>query len=504
MDGTDMDGTDHVILDRENVHLMFMHATLRVSLSCRMLTRHAQRLAAGDEPPAQRRRSSVRAIVGEVQSGKTSAIIENIAASRNICVVIVRNLCADVEQFILACRQAKLNTLALSSDARSRALSCSPLVPPKVVVLLANAKNVEKAIAALEAAGDPPFDLYIDEADKIAFSTETGDRSFRRALDRLQEMAADRVYVTATTFNFMTLPDVGGRLQYADVNFLGTAANYCGIGSVRFGTQTLDEALENHIDADYIPETDMSMDRADTDLPPESLKAWIEGLIVPNQALRDLGHPVIALARHGNNIATIVETARLARRTAQSVLPIIYTGEGVAVPTILMACLSRRRIDISGATRFKRLKDFTLIKSLSLKQVLSILHDTRIIDAGSVVLVCAGILASRGINFTDSKYRWGLTHEYFLAADSTDITGLHQGLRILGNKPWDLARFVPVVTTKRSCAFNISVGHSVQLEARRLLEEGGSLREAVDSIVLQERPTVRYAQNMVIRSVGTE
>ena len=127
-----------------------------------------------------------RAIIGEVQSGKTKAMIVSIGNSANLCIVVVRNVGPDVRQFLTACKRASIPAVTFSSDSSIRSLSCGVLVKPKVIVLLANACNVKKARAEMRAAGSPPFDLYIDEADKLAFSTEPSDRSFRAELERLQ------------------------------------------------------------------------------------------------------------------------------------------------------------------------------------------------------------------------------------------------------------------------------------------------------------------------------
>jgi hypothetical protein len=449
----------------------------------------------------------VKGIIGEVQSGKTSAIINAIKDSPNICVVVVRNVGPDVRQFMNACRCRRLPAVTFSSDRDIQSLSCSVLEAPKVIVLLANACNVKKARQALEAVGSPPFSLYIDEADKIAFSAEPGDRSFRAELERLEREAAERVLVTATMFNFMTLADVGGVMRREDITFLGTAENYCGISDVLFGSSTLCEDRSD--DAGFIPEDEIGADSKAVTRAPESFVAWLRDLLgddVGRAKLEGVGHPVLALARMGNRIETIVLSAQAANKLAPGrILPIIYTGDGVAVPELLPQYLEERQYKVR-TTRYKRAGGFVLVGGLSLQQFLSVLRESEVLGPRPLIVVCAGLLAGRCVNFADASYKWALTHEYYLPAKTTNVADLQQGLRLLGNKPWTREQFRPVLTTKRSVMKNIEVGCIVQRGARENLMQScdATLMDAVHMVELDDKPTVRYAPNMVINSVKTK
>jgi hypothetical protein len=467
-----------------------------------MFSKRAADIAA--QGPAKRPRPTnpVRAIIGCIQSGKTAECVRQIKESPNFCLVIVRNVGPDVRQFMNACKRAGVNAVTFSSDRGAQALSCGILCPPKVVVLLANAMNVRKARQALEAAGCPPFTLFIDEADKIAFSTEPSDRSFRAELERLQDDAAEQVFVTATMFNFMTLQEVGGVMTREDITFMDTAHNYCGIEDILFGDRTL--AAAEYGGDKFIPEHEEGCDAKGVNKVPESLTNWIKDLVTDADgsaaALSAIGHPKFALARMGNKIETIVMIARECKRLTHKVIPIVYTGDGVAAPTFLLEWLGCNGFDLKY-TRYKRLDKYSLLSLLSLQQFVSVLRESGAVGQ-HVIVVCAGVLAARGVNFTDAEYKWALTHEYFLPAKSMNVTELQQGLRLLGNKPWTLEQFRPILTTKHSVMKNIEIGCIVTAETRERVESGDvSLREAVSSIELDDKPSVRYAQNMVINSV---
>ena len=213
-----------------------------------------------------------------------------------------------------------------------------------------------------------------------------------------------------------------------------------------------------------------------------------------------MGHPVLALARMGNCIDTICTIAQEARRVSRKIFPVVYTGDGVAVPELIKSYLPEKYAKLR-TVRYKRLRDYVLLPDLSLQQFLSVLRESGVLGPRGVIIVCAGLLASRCVNFTDAEYKWSLTHEYYLPAKSTNITELHQGLRVLGNKPWDLSKFKPVVTTKHSVMCNIEIGNVVQSETREKLTETSTLRDVVLGIQLEDKPSVRYAQNMIINSV---
>ena len=60
--------------------------------------------------------ATISAIIGPVQSGKTSRIVQKIASSEGICVVILRNNTIDAHQFSSACTAAGVSYYHLASD----------------------------------------------------------------------------------------------------------------------------------------------------------------------------------------------------------------------------------------------------------------------------------------------------------------------------------------------------------------------------------------------------
>lgn len=500
-------------------------------------------------PPEQKQKSpapapwaNARVIFGDVQAGKTAEIVATIQRSSELCIVVVRNTSVDVRQFmqarlqacialaaarflhrmshrvtpsrtearrsslgkacVQACKRAGLPAATFASNTGVKRMSCGVLARPKVLVLLANAASLCKGLAEVRLYSTR-FTLIVDEADKLLFSTEGGERSLRAEMDRLRDAATDVVMVTATMFNFMTSLDVGGTLPSSRVTVLEARQCYCGLHDVLFGCAPMADPIMDPTCDSYIPEEELNPDASPRHALPASALRWLRRLADPAgdlEQLAALGHPVLALLRVGSRLDTIAATARAVLGAGHGCMPIVYCGEGVAIPDGSARTLAGLGRPV-GAARYRRIPGFTVV-TVTLQELLTVLKDSGLCGAGSVIVVCAGMLAARGVNFTDSTFRWATTHEYFLPSKSTCVTELHQGLRILGNKPWPAGSFTPVVTTKFSVMRNIQVGARVQQRALSNLRAGGvSLKRAVEDVELEFRPTVRYASNMAIGAV---
>jgi len=442
-------------------------------------------------------RQTLTAIVGGVQSGKTGAIIERIKASTHLCVVIVRNVTTDVAQFVGACSRAKLPVRTYASN-RCLTGRQNIAIAPRVIVLLANATNVKNCHKDVVPT-NTPFSLFVDEADKIMFGDEGGERSFRSELERLMPYALELVLVTATTFNFMKLPHVGGKITAANIIVVPRRSNYCGIEDIRFGDYQLFDASDDPDDPAYIEADAMNPDTSGR--LPGSYTTWVRTLSSSEDRaeMAVIGQPKLALARLGLTIATILSSAREARKVDPSILTVVFTGDGVAVPYELCNALNL------ASTRWKRSPhDYRILTGLNLQQTLSLLRDSEYFHSETTILVCAGILAGRCVNFCDDRYKWALTHEYFLAAKTTTVTELHQGLRLLGNKPWSLDVFRPRVMAKHSVMNNIRIGNVAHDNVVTNVADGTSqsLMHAVMETDVPDRPSVRYAANLTSSSIA--
>ena len=456
--------------------------------------RHGDPVPRGDEPERQ----SIHAIVGSVQSGKTANIIDKIAHTDRLCVVIVRNVTTDVIQFVAACKRAKFPVRTYASNAALNA-GQNMAVAPKVLVLLANAINVRKC--AKDIVHQVDFTVFVDEADKVMFGDEAGEKSFRAELNRLLPYAKELVMVTATTFNFMKLPQYGGRITKDNLTLVEHKENYCGVEDLLFGDCLIDDAVDNEVD--FIEADAPNPDRDGYQLP-ASYTSWLHKLAsnADLQAMHAINQPKLALVRAGHHHGTIVASARKARKVHAGIMTLVFTGDGVAMPTEQYKALPRKL----EAKTWGRAKDFHLLsKGWGLQQTLAFIHESNVCSPNNVILVCAGILAARGVNFTDSRYRWALTHEYFLPSKSTTVTELLQGLRLLGNKPWwNLDLFRPRMMTKFSVMEDIRIGKCAHDTVIERVAEGtsSSLMHAVMDTHMLERPSVRYAPNLTMTALS--
>jgi hypothetical protein len=88
-----------------------------------------------------------------------------------------------------------------------------------------------------------------------------------------------------------------------------------------------------------------------------------------------------------------------------------------------------------------------LFTQAPLRYVLSYLKSGIDMPVPSHVLIVAGDLANRGINFVDSEYNWHLSHMYYMASATSDAAIRLQAMRVCG--VFDNDGIVPEVWTRR-------------------------------------------------------
>ena len=446
--------------------------------------------------------ATISAIIGPVQSGKTSRIVQKIASSEGICVVILRNNTIDAHQFSSACTAAGVSYYHLASDKKLNA-KCSPFRLPKVFVLIANYINLSKFRTTV-VPGIPEdqqrFHFFIDEADKLALSSETTEKGYCAELGRVLEFAREIVLVTATTFNIMK-SEYGPRLTPKNVDIIEPRPNYCGIHDIMIGDGTLDDPNSNEDDDVYIGEDEVTPDREDAPRVPPSLRRFlryfaddVDGVC---DILQELNVPRLGLVRLGFNLDSMISAAKESLKYP-GVLPIVFTGEGVSVPPHVLQAFHERGVHLKCTKLRKSGQRFMTVVGVALPAFLTMIFDQRICGDRPKVCIFAGKLCARGVQMCDSEYKTSLTDEYFLPAKTTDVSELVQALRIDGNKPWDVARFRPRLMTKLSVLKNMASGMHVQETAIHNLTSRGynSLSAAVRDGAVPEAATVKYAPLM--------
>jgi hypothetical protein len=455
----------------------------------------AHRISQEDRAPPK-----VRLLFGSVQSGKTAGMLDNIAATPegHLCVVIVRNVQTDAAQFAKACHDRGIPHYHFSSKPELNR-HVNPLNPPKVMVLLANQFNLRKFRESVIRDSPINFTLFVDEGDKIMNSNDPGERSLRSEIDRVMEIAQELVLVTATPLNLACLPEFGSKLSPDDVQVLPHRANYCSVDHINFGTGTLENPSRS--DEDYIDEDEQSPDNS---APlPDSYRVWLRGLAEDadgsSQTLADIGQTKFALARMGNQLNTIFKSAEEVLKRQPTILPVCLVGAGACLPVAVLKQLAARRVDVKHVA-VKESKLFRTVKgpNMTFPNVMTMLKDAGLVAESSAVVVLSGIISGRGTNFVDSTYTMSLTHEYILLAKSTDGSESIQALRLLGNKPYDISKYRPVCTTKKSTLDNIAATMHVQDYAVDQLINGGyaNLRAALGTVVVPERPHTKFAPNL--------
>lgn len=446
----------------------------------------------------------VRLLFGSVQSGKTAGMLDNIMATPegHLCAVIVRNVQTDAAQFAKACRDRNIPHYHFSSKQELNK-HVNPLTRPKVMILLANQFNLRKFREAVIQDSAPDFTMFVDEGDKIMNSNDPGEKSLRTEIDRVMEFAVELVLVTATPLNLACLPEFGSKMSADDVQVLPHRANYCSVDHINFGTGTLD--APSTIDEDYIPEDEQSPDI--TEQLPGSYRTWLRGLVDDSDGssatLSEIGQSKFALARMGNYLGSIFMSAKEVLKY-RGLLPVVLVGEGVCLTPAVFKALAERGFDVKHSA-LKKCRDFRAVKNVNVTFpiLMTMLKKSGLIDESSAVVVLSGVISGRGVNFVDSTFSMSLSHEYVLLSKSTDGAESVQAMRLLGVKPYDITKFRPVLTTKRSTLDNIAATLHVQEHAVDLLKNGGfaDLRSALSTVMVPEKPHVKYAPNLSVLSI---
>jgi hypothetical protein len=116
---------------------------------------------------------------------------------------------------------------------------------------------------------------------------------------------------------------------------------------------------------------------------------------------------------------------------------IAYSGSGIQIHH---STLQKTELE-----KHFKLKYFTngkaLIKKASIKQVLLWLKQHGGKDRFSNIVIIAGDMASRGINFAchdTDRINWHITHQILIKSDTTNASTIVQALRILGNHGDDI------------------------------------------------------------------
>ena len=371
-------------------------------------------------------------IKGAVQSGKTKTLLAHALAS-SVCgmrnVIIVRNISEDKAQILNSTtRYTKEHKHDLehtifkdsasleSTDMNGIVKWMNPTSQIKTLVLLANGAQLKEFN---EGAAGIPYNLFIDEADQALESeqSKTAEKSFARELLTTINGSTKLFAISATTFSLLFKENFSNTLNTLFVN---TPDNYHGVEFLAH-QEINQEKIEGH---EYVMESHPGLRDAIFSLNRKVAPRSGQGLTEK--------HPHILLAKisqktddHTNIVDFVLTETRSKKRWAT----IVYNGQGIEIGH---HSFKDEEMKIDDVTGIHRLNNCYTFKGLGVQAALSFLKRNGGVTRFSHIIIAAGKLADRGINFVSGDYQWSITDQYLHMSESANASQYIQSLRILG------------------------------------------------------------------------
>jgi hypothetical protein len=334
------------------------------------------------------------AVKGHVQSGKTQFMLclcMLVNWFKWSIVVIVRNLQSDMDQFCTRLDECKLKYKPYLSSIRVIKSTTTSLVPRTkecIYVCLGNNSSMNKI---LQLVGEQPYIICIDEVDALDIRNES---KRNQALLVLKEKARCVFGISATVMDPLSTERITNR----NIMILHSPDNYKGIHDIHFheleGKSVFSGKITDHLLELHEPLLPFLHDF--------SKRSSIEnnGTVYPN----------IALVNIGSTVAPYEELQHYMLSHFPMITTIVYNGKGVSVGYENQ--IEHRRESISETLQWCK-------------------------EEGSIrrfpyIMIFSGLLAGRGISFTDMDYQWHIHILYLIVPKQSNEMELIQKIRLCG------------------------------------------------------------------------
>ena len=334
------------------------------------------------------------AVKGHVQSGKTNFMLCMCVLANWFqwsCVVVVRNLQSDVDQFMSRLDEFKVTCkpyLPSIRTVKSSTKSTTPRTKESIYVCLGNGKSIAKTLQLVQ---ESPYLLCIDEVDALDIRNAT---KRNESIGQLKEKAKCVFGISATVMDPLSVE----RITSKNIMLLHTTEHYKGMhdivfhpldGESKFSGKITDNLFELH--EPLIPFLcDFSARQ-----PVEN-----SGKIYPN----------IALVNIGSTVAPYEELQRRMLQHFPTITTIVYNAKGVT---------------IGYHGRVETRKE-------SISETLQYCKEEGGVERFSHIMIFSGQLAGRGISFTDMDYEWHIHILYLIVSKTCDEMELIQKIRLCG------------------------------------------------------------------------
>lgn len=381
--------------------------------------------------------TGVYAIEGEIQSGKTKTMLGYMMLNNSTdikTIAVVRNITEDCTQMQDAsmqmnnaygkyCRDAGIPmTLHQSAaleidDIKTWALSpcCNSLI------VMANATQLNIVIEYAREH-NIKFALMVDEADQLLHTVHSQDANENVSflMQQLVDMSQVQYFVSATNYaNYFTKD-----IRVDHIIHVPRNPKYKGVDSLKF-TVVGDTNKPDNRNFRLSPRLFEVLDA----LTRRDIYTYQD-----EKTGEQVEHPTILLAKYSNwtaHHAQLVQHISADPRYSEKWIALSYNGEGVTIySSTLIGATDVTFAHIEGTPNGT--PGTFHFKGMSIKQALSYLNTSGALKQIPRVVIAAGLMAGRCINFMDNTYMLHITDEFLDPAVTSTTDSIIQSLRICG------------------------------------------------------------------------
>lgn len=384
-------------------------------------------------------------IAGDVQGGK-SFVIKSIAylfgllshyemnTIKNVTemnvVIVLRNVWADYNQLKIGIEDfnEELNSQldvdyemetiymgdieSIKKGIRNKELerSLSTKKNKKVIISICNENQLNKLNNYLfDGVNLHNYVVIIDEVDTLKYSNE--NNGYMDELNTLVDRSKHVFGVSATCFEpFFHEKDLKGHHVFQ----IKKAPNYKSINHVKF-VPLLHKCK--------IPST-KKINQIESD---PNIIPYYEYI----QSKSPYGdHPIISLHKTTNIVEQHYKTMEILMKYFPNFAVIVYDGDGI---TLYHHSLKKTTIVTPDSRKTAKRKDgIHYFTKVGIQSVLQYLKENGGANSFPHIVIIAGIYAGRSINFVSRDFKWHLTNQYLLTANTTRYAEIIQSMRVLG------------------------------------------------------------------------
>jgi len=399
---------------------------------------------------------NIKLVYGKVQSGKSSGI-NSLGLFYVLNGISVVNLVCNKKSHILQLEN-HLNSMIGNLNQKLQAhgyekidipiINCGDLTSkikqdkfneavtgknPGFIMCLANGTQVNRFNSMIGTLNAKNFIVIADEADKNLHPLQPGEKEegepvdvkYYNAIEELKEIAPYIYGFTATPLDLLKLNNLNNDdiiiLEPRDSRYNDIETRYVGIGNIEYVIDQISDDACPPSKTQIMPATDPNFEKFYTWFLSKKLRYNYKGF--PNICLH------VATKLNDPMINTMIWMKN--HQVLSNIVTMTYIGEGVKLYSKQLE--KNESLVLANGIKAKRNgeKMFSFDKA-QIQDVLQYIKD----NGGSTkfphIVIFAGHLANRSVNFVSRDFGWHCLYQYLIPSSTTNVAELIQSMRICG------------------------------------------------------------------------